>query len=203
MGRWSNPRPVKVNIRKLGNDTEVEQLTHALRQAARPRLELDREQLLTLQFTKLVNYFGDELAPEWGGDYLDHGNEARIRLAHRVFLRDIHTLKKPECSWIHRIRQTHPWCLKNVVLRDVPAQELGSPVDPYLASGGSFLSTNEACQLLCLLPEQLITLKLQLLLDKLVLDEAIRRMVSPRPEWQISKLAWAAEVNRNTHKPKL
>lgn len=139
--------------------------------------------LLRLQFTKLANYYGDQLAEVWGGDYYRHGSLKRVRLGSIAFLEMMAKNVTSRKVWIKRRDKEVSWHPYNFKLDVRPSAELGSPYEMYIGIFDQMLKVKDAARILCIDEDELVKLKLYLLLDKLVVDEAIRRMLRPRPEW--------------------
>lgn len=145
---------------------------------------LTPEQLLVVQYTKLANYFGDELDERWGGDFNEHRDKARIRCGLLTFLRDVQRLRtSPKDTWVTRTSMSEPWSRENVMISNIPSQELGKGFEPYLAIGGGMLTMTHAARILMIDLSELVSLKLRLIIDELVVEHGIRRMLLPRPEW--------------------
>lgn len=142
-----------------------------------------RTQLLTLQYTKLLNYHGDDLVPEWGGDFYRPLDAPAPREGLARFLEDMGAYDDDGRKWIAKRFTTQPWGPNNTRLRDEPERSLGAPYEAYLALNGNLLVVNQAARLLCVDPGLLIQLKLQLLYDEVVVLECIKRMLRPRSMW--------------------
>lgn len=142
-----------------------------------------KTQLLTLQFTKLLNYHGDDLVPEWGGDFYRPTNAPAPKEGLKSFLEDMGAYDDDERQWIAKRFTTQPWGPDNVRLRDKPDPLLGKPYEAYLALNGHILVVNQASRLLCVDPGLLVQLKLKLLYDEVVVLECIKRMLRPRSMW--------------------
>ena len=144
---------------------------------------LDRQSLFALQYTKLCNYFGSSLCSQWGGDYLVHGSLEILKLGLSQFLSDVNKIAGPGDQWIARKNPYEMWSPENIVVGTSPSSELGARYDPYLASRGSMIKLQYAARLLAIPHLELLQLKLNLLVDRLVIREAILRMLRPRPLW--------------------
>jgi hypothetical protein len=141
----------------------------------------DRWQLLLLQFTKLVNYFSDQLVNEWGGHFVE---EASTPAPEAVFrFRQWIEAQASEASWIERHFRELPWGPTNCKLSNEPSDELGAPYEAYLSCGEGFVTINQASRLLCIDSAKLVELKLQLVYDDLVVLKAVEGMLRPREEW--------------------
>ncbi len=144
---------------------------------------LDRQQLFALQYTKLCNYFGSMLCAQWGGNYLDHQSHEILRMGLAQFLSDVNKIASPEAQWIRRKNQYEDWSPENLEVGTSPSPELGARYEPYIALRGVMIKLQYAARLLAIPHLELIQLKLNLLVDGLVVREAILRMLRPRPLW--------------------
>lgn len=143
-----------------------------------------RPQLLTLQYAKLINYFSDDLDPEWGGDFYLAANTPTIESGMRRYLENVGAFDSDVAAkWIHKRHEEMPWGPDNFKLRDEPAPELGAPYEAYLAINGAILTMNQASRILCVDAAVLVSVKLRLIFDEKVVAEAITRMLRPRPDW--------------------
>lgn len=141
----------------------------------------DRSQLLRLQFTKLVNYFREQLVNEWGGHYVEEQStpapEALARFESWV------TDQAGSFCWIDREFRELPWGPENCKLVNEPCEELGAPYEAYLSCGEGFITINQASRLLCVDSAELVELKLKLVYDELVVLKALEGMLRPRDTW--------------------
>jgi len=146
-----------------------------------PVAHFPRKDLLTIQFAKCINYWREDTAPEWGGRH--ESNQNAVQRGYERFLEDAQGHDDSQPKWLRRLRTSVPWGPDNFCLSAEPAAELGYPYEPYLTHHGAILSCHQASRILSIPYIDLVRLKLQLLIDRLVIDEAIRRMLKPRPEW--------------------
>lgn len=144
---------------------------------------MSRQEIFALQYTKLCNYFGDMLCASWGGDYLVHGSLEVLRLGLAQFLTDVSRVAGPEDQWISRRDPLEKWGPENLIVGTSHSPELGAKYDPYIASHGVMIKIQYAARLLAIPQLELLQLKLNLLVDRLVIREAILRMLRPRPLW--------------------
>lgn len=140
------------------------------------------EEIFVLQYTKLANYFGDQLCEEWGGDYLIHRDEARIVEGCKQFV-DWAITKWDR--WVRRRVVSRKWSPDNCEVSCPPAWSLGRYSEMYLGCGGEVIRMTTASRILCVPVETLVRWKLELLLDHLVVHRALEMMLGPRPEWLI------------------
>lgn len=143
-------------------------------------LAMTRGQVLYLQFSKLLNYFPDVLSESWGGG-LGVLSVERLAMARFSYENTVMATEGP--CWLHRRSGFDPWGPDNWVLKDVPNTELGSPFEPFICANGAILSINQGKRLLGVDSRYLIGLKLQLLLDELVILECIKKLLRPPPLW--------------------
>lgn len=144
----------------------------------------NRSQLLTLQYTKLLNYHGDDLVPEWGGDFYRHLGAPEPRQGLDKFLADTNAFDTESSRvWVSKRFATQPWGPDNFRMRNEPDPALGLPYEAYLTLNGSLLAINQAARLLCVDPGLLVHLKSKLLYDELVVLECVKRMLRPRAMW--------------------
>lgn len=146
----------------------------------RDYVSFTRAQVLLLQFSKLLNFFPDQMEAEWGGG-LGPLTESRYMQAKYLFETQV-VMQQGPC-WLHRKDGTKPWGPGNFVLKDVPNIEFGSPFEPYMAVNGSLVTINQAKRFLAVDSLWLIRVKLHLLLDELVILEAVKQLLSPPPLW--------------------
>lgn len=143
-------------------------------------LSMTRGQVLTLQFSKLLNYFPDQLDPEWGGGLGPLDRERLLRC--RSSFEKAVLLTGGPC-WLRRVSPHGKWGPDNWKLSDTPAKEFGSPFEPYLTANGAVLCINQAKRILGVDSLWLISLKLRLLLDELVILECVKKLLRPPPMW--------------------
>lgn len=148
-------------------------------------IPFSRRQILILQFSKLLNYFPDDLSPEWGGGYGHLSSTLPVSDALDRFLTETEASEQRVDNWIHKKYDLLPWGPDNFKLRLQPLDKLGIPAEAYLSINGGIVTINQAARLLCIVPAELVKLKLKLLLDRNVIAEAINRMLKPRPEWEL------------------
>jgi hypothetical protein len=140
----------------------------------------ERQKLLLLQFTKLVNYFRDQLVNEWGGRYIE---EATTPAPEALVAFNQWAEAQEEKIWLERRFPELAWGPNNCKLSDVPSEELGAPYEAYLSCGDGLVTINQASRLLCIDPAQLVELKLKLIYDDLVVLKAVEGMLRPRDLW--------------------
>lgn len=151
---------------------------------------LSTPQLLVLQFAKLANYWGDQLSPDWGGDYVEHRNLFKVRVGLLRFFADVSPLCVTGADrWIHRINPESPWSVDNVVVRQHPSNDLGRPFEPYIGARKGIVTLAQASRMLCIDPVTLLQLKLRLIMDDEVVAQALRRMLLPRGKWSKVRLS--------------
>jgi hypothetical protein len=157
-----------------------------------PIARLSRKDLLTIQFAKIINYFRNDTALEWGGDVgsevssheSDQTLEARIERGYQRFLEDVDAFGDPSLpKWLCKKLDALPWGTDNFRLRARPTLELGYPFEPYLTCNGAILTCNQASRILSIKQMDLVRLKCSVLLDSKVVDLAIKQMLEPRPLW--------------------
>lgn len=148
-----------------------------------PIAHLPRKDLLTIQFCKCINYGRLDTAPEWGG--LRHESDQNsIEAGYQRFLEDVEGYGAESLpKWLRKKLQGVPWGPDNFCLHSEPAVEFGYPFEPYLTVNGAILSVNQASRILSIKHMDLVRLKLAVLVDWLVVDEAIMRMLKARPLW--------------------
>ena len=141
----------------------------------------NREQIMHFQFVKLLNYFADDLVPEWGGSYIS----TEITIAPVALKRFMeYTGSDPEEHWwIDKRHDNLPWGPTNVKFVQTPPKEMGAPYEAYLSIDGAMTTINQASRILCVDPAIIVGLKLNLLYDELVVLECIKRMLRPRSQW--------------------
>ncbi len=144
---------------------------------------MSRQELFALQYTKLCNYFGYALADSWGGDYLGHFSVEVLKMGLAQFLTDVNKMAGPDDQWISRRDPFAKWGPDNLIVGPSPSLELGARYDPYIASHGVIIKLQYAARILAIPHLELLQLKLNLLVDRLVIREAILRMLRPRPLW--------------------
>lgn len=148
-----------------------------------PIAHLPRKDLLTIQFCKCINYWQLDTAPEWGGKRHE-SDQASIEIGYQRFLEDVEAYGAESApKWIRKKLQGLPWGPDNFCLHPEPAVEFGYPFEPYLTVNGAILSVNQASRILSIKHMELVRLKLAVLLDDHVVDEAISRMLKARPLW--------------------
>ena len=150
--------------------------------------ELSRYDLLTIQFTKIINYFRADAASEWGGAAgrgEGHENDqAAAEHGYQRFLADVDGYGDEALPrWLHKKLDAVCWGPDNFYLSPDPEPALGRPHEPYLGLNGCLLTIQQASRILSMKPEDLARLKLASLLDSEVIDVAIKRMLLPRHEW--------------------
>lgn len=157
-----------------------------------PVARLPRKDLLTIQFAKIINYFRSDAAAEWGGDVgmevggheSDQSLEARSERGYQRFLEDVDAFGDDALpKWLCKKLDALPWGPDNFRLRARPTLELGYPFEPYLTCNGAILTCNQASRILSIKQLDLVRLKCSVLLDSLVVDLAIKKMLEPRPLW--------------------
>jgi hypothetical protein len=141
----------------------------------------ERPQLLRLQYTKLVNYFRDQLINEWGGYFVEE-ESAPAPEGWKLFEKWIET-QDQQSLWIEREFRELPWGPGNCKLVSEPSEELGAPYEAYLSCGEGLLTINQASRLLCTDSAELVELKLKLVYDDLVVLKAMEGMLRPRGTW--------------------
>ena len=141
----------------------------------------NRRQIMKFQFVKLLNYFADDLVPEWGGSYID----SEIVIAPKALERFLeYTAGEDEAPWwIDKRYDNQPWGPTNVRFVQQPPKEMGAPYEAYLSLDGAICTINQASRMLCVDSATLVGLKLKLLYDELVVLECLKRMLRPRAEW--------------------
>ena len=150
-----------------------------------PVATFSREKLLTIQFTKLINYFQYDVMPEWAGG--SHENEHDVQFAQaglQRFLDATDAAGNPQGPcWLHKKRASDPWGPDNFRLERRACTQLGYPLEPYIAVNGAILTIGQASRILSLDRMRLIELKCALLIDIEVVRFAIKEMLKPRPLW--------------------
>lgn len=148
-----------------------------------PIAHFPRQDLLTIQFAKCINYWREDTAPEWGG-MRHESDQTSAQLGHQRFLEDVEGYGADSLpKWLRKKHARLPWGSDNFRLSSEPAVELGYPYEPYLTHHGAILTAHQASRILSIPYLELVRLKLSLLIDRLVIDEAIRRMLKPRADW--------------------
>lgn len=148
-----------------------------------PIAHLPRNELLTIQFAKFINYFQFDTATEWGGqnhesdpDTIEHG--------YQRFLEDVDAFgDSARPKWLRKNRADVCWGPDNYRLSVEPCPELGYPFEPYLTVNGAILTVNQASRILSIRQMDLVRLKCSLILDSRVVEHAIRKMMEPRAQW--------------------
>ena len=147
-------------------------------------MTFNRRQMFLFQYVKLLNFFSDELVPEWGGSYIPTEQPELAPVAAEKFVEHAMSFEEKDGNvWIAKRHETQPWSEVNLKLCDTPNKELGAPYEAYLTYDGAMLTINQASRILCIDAGTLVSLKLKLLYDELVVLEALKRMLRPRPEW--------------------
>lgn len=147
-------------------------------------MTFNRRQMFLFQYVKLLNYFSDDLVPEWGGNYIPSESPVLAPLAAERFVEHAMSFEEREGNfWIAKRHETQPWSEVNLKVSNVPTHDLGAPYEAYLAYDGAILTINQASRILCVDPGILVGLKLKLLYDEIVVLEAIKRMLRPRSQW--------------------
>lgn len=142
------------------------------------------DKVIRLQFTKLVNYYGDQLCEEWGGDFLNHFELGKIQEGFENFRDWFYTSQDaPAFIWINRCYKNKPWGPTTCLLSGQHDPELWDKYEPYLGCGERVLAIKDASIVLCVPRAELLALKLNLLLDHLVIGEALQRMLHPKTQW--------------------
>ncbi len=162
-----------------------------------------RGKLLILQFTKLLNYWSDDLAADWGGHFYTNPSLSALTKSLNQFLEDVRAYDSDiKETWLHKKYEQLPWGPGNFKLRPEPSLSLGAPYEPYLSAYGGILTVNQASRLLNVDARELVALKLRLLLDERVIAEAVKRMLKPRPEWPrvVARQGTAGKVARTVRK---
>jgi hypothetical protein len=138
------------------------------------------QRLVALQLTKLLNYYKDDLDSRWGG-YA--GIEPRIIDAEfvRSFV-ELSTNEQPG-PWLKRPNPALPWGPDNFAFCHDPWDGFGKPYEPYLSIGGKLFQLDYVSDVIHVDEQELIALKLWLLLDQLVIAEAVKGMLRPPPSW--------------------
>lgn len=143
-----------------------------------------RSQLLILQYAKLLNYFSDDLEPDWGGDFFLSPDAQRVDKCLDRFLTDTLAFDSDvKERWIHKKFEELPWGPGNFRLRSDSCTLLGAPYEAYLSINGALLTMAQASRLLCIDAAALVKVKLKLLYDERVISEAVRQLLRPRPLW--------------------
>lgn len=162
-----------------------------------------RGQLLLLQFTKLLNYWSDDLSADWGGHFYTNPSLSALTRSMNQFLEDVRAYDSDiKEAWLHKKHEQLPWGPVNFKLRSEPDPSLGAPYEPYMSAYGGILTINQASRLLNVDARELVTLKLRLLLDERVISEAIKRMLKPRPTWPriTARVGTAGKIARTVKK---
>jgi hypothetical protein len=148
-----------------------------------PVAQLSRKELLVIQFTKLINYFRDQLAPEWGGGSDEHDvQSAETGLQQYLEDTDAYGASDLPC-WLRKKRDTLPWGPDNFTLTERADADLGYPFEAYLTVGSAILTINQASRILSIDRMELLRVKCSLLIDRRVISHAIKEMLKPRPLW--------------------
>lgn len=141
---------------------------------------MTRGQALIVQLSKLINYYFDDLEPEWGG------GTAPLSLARLQDIRanyESTVMRSVDDFWINKIDQGKPWGPNNTVLTPLPCPDLGLPYELYLGLRGHIVTMKEAVPILGVDMDVLVRLKLRHLLDELVVREALKGLLRPPPLW--------------------
>ncbi len=163
--------------------TSYDKLPASVLGAALPTV-FTRSQLLVLQYAKLLNYFSDDLDPDWGGDFYLNPDAKRIDRCLDTFLADTLAFDSDvKEQWVHKKFEALPWGPQNFKLRSESCTLLGAPYEAYLSLNGALLTTSQASRLLCMDAATLVKVKLKLLYDERVVAEAVRQLLRPRPDW--------------------
>lgn len=142
-------------------------------------LELSREELLTLQFTKLLNYFPTQLDVDWGGGFFLQGDYRMPQQGLASFLEKMQAGSKNLPLWIERKYPTLPWSAANTRLTDNPPPYMGDPYEAYLTCNGGIMTLKQASRFLRLDSKMLLVVKLRLLIDEAVIADSISRSLKP------------------------
>lgn len=148
-----------------------------------PVAKLSKRELLTIQFAKLINYFRDDLEPEWGGGSHEDDHASAERGLQR-FLEDTAAYAESDGAyWLHKKLEALCWGPDNFRLSTRADPNLGYPYEPYLTVNGAILTLNQASRILSVDRMQLVSVKCSLLTDSRVVRFAIKEMLKPRPLW--------------------
>ena len=140
---------------------------------------LSRDLRRDFQYLKLVNYFGDQLGDEWGGDFYRHHDMDKIRQGRDNFNEWI---SQQEHEFVRK-QSTDPWGPEVCFAKAAPDVRLGYPLELYLGCGGRVLTLSQASRRLCVPTATLMDWKLELMLDHLVIGRVLEMMLNPRPTW--------------------
>lgn len=147
-----------------------------------PVASLSRKELLTIQFSKCINYFSLDTSEEWGGQ--SDGHQSKIERGFQRFLEDVDAFGDPAgYRWIDKKLPSLPWGPGNFRLCSCPTEDLGYPYEPYLTVNGAILTINQASRILSVERKFLVEMKCAVLLDARVIELAVKEMLKPRPLW--------------------
>lgn len=132
-----------------------------------------REEILTLQWLKLVNLFGDKLGEAWGGDYLHHGRVSKLKEGLECFIFDTRSSRQ-ERKWLHLEPGALFWEPGSTTLRTRPSPLLGAPYEPYLSCRGGITSMASASTLFGVTEEEFYQLKKHHMIDRYLIQELIQ-----------------------------
>lgn len=142
-------------------------------------LNFTREQMLRLQYSKLINYFGDQLAREWGGPFFATGNFAEVLNGWEQFAAFTAATTPTLPLWIKRKDDNHPWEPANTVLTREPDPALGQRFEAYMSINGTILRVRDAARFMLVDIKTLLDLKLKLLVDNAVMAALILTVLEP------------------------
>ncbi len=154
-----------------------------------PIAHISRAELLTVQYTKVINYFPNDAVAEWGGEIgrevLSHeDDQAHAERGYQRFVEDVDAHgDQAHPKWLCKKLDALPWGPDNFFLRTRPTLARGYPYEPYLTCNGAILTCNQASRILSIPLMDLVRLKCSVLLDSEVVKLAIRQMLEPRPLW--------------------
>ena len=136
-----------------------------------------REQLLTLQWLKLVNLFGDRLCDQWGGDHLHHQSIAKLKDGLQCFLYDFRTSRK-ERQWVHLDPGETIWSPSTAWCRTKPSVYLGHPFEPYLSCRGGVTTMASACKIFEVTEPEFFEMKCLHVIDRHLIDALINQKIT-------------------------
>jgi len=143
---------------------------------------LSRQDVLKIQYLKLVNYQARDLDRSWRMEIMDSDGYGNSRFLDFASFTGYYDWSATEL-WLRRRVGTRPWGPTNCYLSDQPDPTFWKPTELYLQAGGAILTMKRAARYLAVDKEELIRLKYDLIFDVKVIAECLSRMLRPRPTW--------------------
>lgn len=143
---------------------------------------LSRQDVLKIQYLKLLNYHTKDLDRSWKMGVMDSDGYQNSRFLDFASFTGYYDWSATDL-WIHRRVARRPWGPANCYLSDQPDPIFWKPTELYLQAGGAVLTLKRAARYLAVDKEELIRLKYKHIFDVKVIAECLSRMLRPRPTW--------------------